>query len=223
MASESTRLRDSWIANSTAWCEAVREERIESRRLVTNAAVIDAIAERSPRRVLDLGCGEGWLARELAARGVAVTGVDASEPLITAARALGGGSFLVKTYEEVASGPEALGTGYDAVVANFSLLDEDVESLARAVRKVLAPHGRFIIQTVHPLAAAGERYEDGWRTETFSAIPGQWRQPMPWYFRTIGSWMGVLTRAGYVVAEMREPRLPNQPLPASLIVVCVLQ
>jgi 2-polyprenyl-3-methyl-5-hydroxy-6-metoxy-1,4-benzoquinol methylase len=91
---ETKRLRRSWIANATAWREAVREQRIESRRLVTDAAVVSAVLAESPRRVLDLGCGEGWLGRALSGHGIAVTGVDGSAPLIEAARSLGGATFL---------------------------------------------------------------------------------------------------------------------------------
>jgi hypothetical protein len=51
----------SWQANADAWTAAVREQRIESRRLVTDAAIL-ALA-LAPLRILDLGCGEGWLRR----------------------------------------------------------------------------------------------------------------------------------------------------------------
>lgn len=73
MRDELDRLRRSWDANAHAWTDAVRNESIESRRLVTNAAIIEAVRSCGGQRVLDLGCGEGWLARALAAHGHAVT------------------------------------------------------------------------------------------------------------------------------------------------------
>ena len=99
----------SWLANAEAWTAAVRSGGIASRRLATDEAVLGAVLERAPARVLDLGCGEGWLARALSARGVAVVGADASAPLIAAAQAAGGGTFLVRTYDELAADPAASG------------------------------------------------------------------------------------------------------------------
>src|SRR5262245_51734715 len=52
--------------------------------------LVDAVADTSPRHVLDVGCGTGStttaIAGRLAGRGL-VTGVDISEPMIAAARA----------------------------------------------------------------------------------------------------------------------------------------
>src|SRR5687768_10081670 len=123
--SPTDRLTESWTTNAAAWTRAVRDGQIASRRLATDAAVVDAVAARRPRRVLDVGCGEGWLARALGERGIEATGVDASPPLIDAARALGGGTFAVLDYAEAARAPERLGGPYDAAVCNFALLDED--------------------------------------------------------------------------------------------------
>jgi SAM-dependent methyltransferase len=194
------QLRRSWIANASAWRDMVREQRIESRRLVTDAAIVSAVLDTRPRSVLDLGCGEGWLARALVAHGIVVTGVDASPPLIEAARALGGGTFLVAGYEEL-----PIGTSFDTIVANFSLLDDRLPTLP--------PHRHFIVQTLHP-AFVGGPYEDGWRTETLDG----WTEPMPWYFRTIESWMRAL--GGYARVEIREPMWPERAAPASMIFVC---
>lgn len=215
------QLRNSWIANSAAWCDAVRNERIESRRLVTDAAILSAILERNPQRVLDVGCGEGWLVRALSARGIEVTGIDASGPLIEAARALGGGSFLTISYEDIAASPAAIGKDYDVIAANFSMLDDKSAELARTLLPALADGGRLIVQTAHPLLMAGEAYVDGWRTETFSAIPGEWPEAMPWYFRTFESWVGVFTSAGYAIESVREPLYPDRNVAASMIFVCV--
>ena len=54
---------DSWTRNAALWIAAVRGGRIPSRARVTNDAIVNAILRHSPRRVLDVGCGEGWLPR----------------------------------------------------------------------------------------------------------------------------------------------------------------
>src|SRR5690349_24530092 len=93
----------SWQTNAVPWTSAVREERIESRRLVTDRAIVDAVLSRQPQSVLDLGCGEGWLVRALSAQGVQrVIGVDVVPVLVEQARATGGGEFHVASYEAIA-------------------------------------------------------------------------------------------------------------------------
>lgn len=46
-----------------------------------------ALGEPAGLEILDLGCGHGWLARELARQGARVTGVDGSARLLDIARA----------------------------------------------------------------------------------------------------------------------------------------
>src|SRR4051812_34392403 len=89
------RILESWHRNASPWTTAVRENQIESRRLVTNAAIVDAVSSRSPRSVLDLGCGEGWLVRTVSERGIKALGVDAIPSLIDQAARSGGGEFRV--------------------------------------------------------------------------------------------------------------------------------
>jgi len=49
------KIVDSWHTNATPWTSAVREQRIESRKLVTDRAIVDAVISRKPTSVLDLG------------------------------------------------------------------------------------------------------------------------------------------------------------------------
>ncbi|HEY0160722.1 MAG TPA: class I SAM-dependent methyltransferase [Thermoanaerobaculia bacterium] len=218
-ANEKEQLQRSWVANAGSWRDAVREQKIDSRRAVTDAAIVEAVTARRPANVLDLGCGEGWLARALAAEGIAVWGVDASAPLIEAARQLGGGTFLALSYEELSDA--SLPGPFDVVVANFSILEEEVAPIFGAAARMLRPRGALVIQTVHPAFATGERpYVSGWRTETFAAIEGEWPEPMPWYFRTIGGWVEAIATNGFELTEVREPLDRAGVKPLSMILVC---
>ena len=215
MTDEAARLLHSWHDNADAWTAAVRSGAIESRRLATDAAILAAVLDRRPRKVLDLGCGEGWLVRTLAKQGVAAIGVDGAAPLVEAA-SRAGGSFLRLRYAELIAAPERCGENFDLVVANFALLEEKILPLLRALRRIMSADGWLLVQTLHPLAA-GPPYEDGWRTEDFSGFgQGAWT-PMPWYFRTMGSWLGVLRDGGFALQALREPAHPQERRPLSLL------
>ena len=216
------RLVPTWTTNADAWTAAVREGKISSRRVGTDAAVVEAVVSGLPPagRVLDLGCGEGWLARALGALGAVVHGVDASAPLVEAARTEGGAAgatFDVLDYEAAAADPDRLGGPYDVAVFNFSLLDDRAAAPLRAAGAVLEAGGRVVVQTVHPLAA-GPPYADGWREETFDGVEGDF-EPMPWFFRTLGAWVRVVTAAGLRITDVLEPAHPETGEPLSLIVV----
>lgn len=208
-----------WLRNAAPWEAAVRERRIESRRLVTDQAIVVAVKDVAPRRVLDLGCGEGWLARALSADGIAVTGVDAVPELIEAARRQGGGPFHVVAYEQLAAGVP--GAPFDAVVCNFALLGEhSVEQVFAALPGLLAPGGHCIVQTLHPLVACGDApYRDGWRDGSWAGIDGDFKEAAPWYFRTLESWVALFGRYELTLEALREPLHPVSGRPASVVLI----
>src|ERR1700761_3992762 len=101
----------SWHTNAAPWSNAIRNASIASRKLVTNEAIIDAVMSTAPASVLDVGCGEGWLARTLVERGIRATGVDAVPELIahasswanaaTATPAHAAAEFFVQDYAAI--------------------------------------------------------------------------------------------------------------------------
>lgn len=213
------KIMASWDKNALPWIAAVREGQIESRRQITHQAILDAVMSGSPRSVLDLGCGEGWLARELAVRNVPVWGVDAAPMLVEAAQQAGGGDFRVMSYAEIIAGK--LEILVDAVVCNFALFgNESVEALLSVIPALLQPYGRFIVQTLHPILACGDLpYRDGWREGSWSGFSSDFTEPAPWYFRTLESWIALFVNHGFRLLELREPRSPPTQQPASVIFI----
>jgi 2-polyprenyl-3-methyl-5-hydroxy-6-metoxy-1,4-benzoquinol methylase len=213
------RIVDSWTRNAAPWTDAVRENRIESRKLVTNRAIIDAVLDCRPRKILDIGCGEGWLVRALAEHGISGIGVDVVPSLIEQAARAGGGNFRVASYEEMADG--LLDVKVDAVVANFSLIGkESVEGVIRRTPELLERDGALIIQTLHPLVATGDQpYEDGWRQGSWAGFSSDFSDPAPWYFRTVETWNDLIAECGFGSIEVREPLHPATGKPASIIFI----
>ena len=206
-----------WQSNATPWTRAIRERQIASRVQVTDRAVVEAVLVCNPRTVLDIGCGEGWLVRALTGQGIDSRGIDAVPALIDQARQAGGGRFDVMDYRTVAAG--GLKSTFDTVVINFALLGGDsVAALIAAIPKLLNPGGTLVIQTLHPLIACGDQpYSDGWREGSWVGFDDSFTDPAPWYFRTLGSWLALLTESGLGKIGMQEPLHPDSGKPVSVI------
>ena len=90
--------------------------------------------------------------------------------------------------------------------------------LIAALPYYLEPSGHLLIQTLHPVAACGAQpYQDGWRDGSWQGFRGKFRDPGPWYFRTLENWTALLERCGFDILECREPRAPGAVTPASVI------
>lgn len=211
------KIIESWGRNAAPWTSAVRGGEIESRKLVTNQAIVDAVRSRQAGTGIDIGCGEGWLVRAL--DGISMTGVDVVPELIDIARAAGGGAFDVLSYEDIAAGK--LDAAFDVAICNFSLIGEDsVAGLLRDAPSFLNPNGALIVQTLHPHLACGDApYRDGWREGSWAGFSPDFTDPPPWYFRTLESWIRLFADAGLRLAEMREPVHPGTGKPVSVIFI----
>lgn len=142
--------RARWDDNAGFWIQIIRERRDRYRTELTDQAVLDAAGSCEGQAVLDAGCGEGYLARELARRGAShVTGVDRSPALVDAAAASGeaGLSFKVGDVTRLPFDDRV----FDLVVANHVLNDvEDITAAAAEFSRVLKPGGRLIALMLHP-------------------------------------------------------------------------
>ena len=223
MQDESHILR-SWALNAKNWIQTIDDEKIESRKLATNRAIVEAILHYRPQKVLDLGCGEGWLTRELIAHGMEAAGADGTAALVEDARQKGPGQFQVRTYEEVIAGQPLEGEPFGAIAINFGLFGEQgTEALLAALKSRLPPGGLLFIQTLHPfgLAEKGRPYTNHWEANSWDGLEGGYCEPHHWYFRTVGGWVGLFAALGLAIRELQEPLHPDTGKPLSLLFVVV--
>lgn len=209
-----------WDAVAGDWAAYVRAGDDPLRR-VTDRAILDLVRQVPPGPVLDAGCGEGWLTRELAAHRMDVTGVDGAPRMVALASAASkSGDYRRVSFAEAADEPRRLGGAFGTVIFNFSLLDERITPILAAAGSVLFPYGRILIQTAHPFSNGGGQpgdYRDGWRLWDETAPDVEMSPAVPWYFRTLTTWVLELRRAGLLLVETSEPLDPVTGRPASLI------
>ncbi len=175
---------------------------------------------RNARRVLDVGTGEGQLARELCAAGVPnAVGVDPSEAQTRVARQRGGGPHYARAAAANLPFPDA---AFDAVVA--CLVFEhivDVDGAIAEVGRVLEPGGRFLFLLNHPLLQVpGSGWIDDhileeqyWRigpylTEDVSVqeiAPGV---HLPFVHRPLSRYLNTMADHGLMLQRMLEPAPP---------------
>jgi len=198
-------------------------------RTLIDPALLKVIGSCKGEAVLDLGCGNGYLARRLARRGARVTAVDASPRMIRNARARDPGNKLKVKYihsdARKLKGVES--ASFDLVFANMSLMDfSDAESAIREVARVLKRGGRFVASISHPCfdvlsnsSWVGEkkfseplivyRKVRGYRKPFSEAA--QWNLPnrskgyTESYHRPLSWYARVLSRHGLAITALEEP------------------
>ena len=220
MQPQEKHILDTWHQNAKPWMDAIANNEIESRLLVTNQAIIDAVLSLKPLSVWDVGCGEGWLSRAFQQAGIKTFGTDAIPELVAAA-AQKGGNYAVSSYQQIINKDFSPPNLFDAIVFNFSLFgNEMVSELLGSIRRYISAGGRLVIQTLHPHTACGnEPYTNGWRQGSWAGFSEAFCNPAPWYFRTLESWVALLNSCGFRLQSITEPIHPNTKKPASLIMI----
>ena len=139
-----------------------------------------AVEELAGRhKILDLGCGDGQIARALAAQGSDVLGVDPTQLHIDVAIKRGGGpQYLLGGATNIPADDES----FDAVVAClvFEHIDQMDEAMTEVAR-VLKPNGQFSFFLNHPLL---QTPGSGWIDDHIIDPPEQYWRIGPYLVET---------------------------------------
>jgi ubiquinone/menaquinone biosynthesis C-methylase UbiE len=181
-------------------------------------AFFDLVPEPG-RATLEIGCGEGRVARDLAACGHRVTGLDVAPSMVRSAQlADPHGEYVLG---DAARLPFADGS-FDLVVAYNSLMDvDDMPAAVSEAARVLEPGGRLCVCVLHPMADAG-RFTERTPQAPFLISGSYLEDRVPWYrgktferdglritfasYRySLEQYARALEEAGFAIEALREP------------------
>ena len=228
---------DVWERNAAFWDDYVGPEGNAFHRELVSPAQHRLLEVQPGERVLDVACGNGQFARELARRGAEVVAFDYSETFIERARAHTEAAGLSVEYRVGDATDEStlrsLGDGdFDAAVCTMALMDiASIEPIARTVRQLLTSDGRFVFSVMHPCFNSTEGFRqtmeqedrDGEIVERWSVSVTRYIEPhrhkglamrgqpaaQNYFHRPLSALLGVFFDAGFVVDALEEPVFPE--------------
>lgn len=223
--------RTLWNKKAAHWDEYFGEGNAFHRTLV-EPSVLTLLEIQPGERVLDIGAGNGALARKLAGLGAEVVAFDFSEVFIERARARTSEHADRIDYHVLDATDRAalLGLGdhrFDAAVSTMALMDiPDIEPLAATLPSLLKPQGRFVFTVMHPcfnsrgthmfaeswLSDEGETTVSGMKIVRYlnvgvglgGGIPGE-PNPHLYYHRPLHQLLGTFFSHGFVLDGLLEP------------------
>jgi len=216
-----------WDQGAEVWDKGYTKYGDSYRRNLFNPALFHLIGEVKGQKVLDAGCGSGYMARLLAEQGARVIGVDLSAKFIEIAQRYEKKKPLGITYmqADLAHVPQLKSSYFDLVVSVYVLCDvKDYDKAIREIARVLKHRGRFICLIEHPCfgwqSGGWERIPaDSHRTEDFLYLKvkdyfkrgtqeSQWGKlpVLLTFFRPLSDYFHSMKKYGFVVQDLIEPK-----------------
>ena len=220
-----------WEKTSQVWLDFYETSRDDkgdmNREFIIDPALWKQFGDVNGLKILDAGCGNGYLSRQLARQGAKVVGVDISKNFI---------GYCKKKEKEEQLGCEFFSGSltdmpfldsdyFDMVVSNIVMVDvQDYKAAFKEINRILKPKGRFVWSNLHPcfgnlnqsfyrlpfdtprneerMFLLLDRYFDSGATLI------SWGKMKPiWQFhRTLQEYTQALNETGFLLREIIEPK-----------------
>ncbi|MFT4711152.1 MAG: hypothetical protein ACI9D0_001204 [Bacteroidia bacterium] len=221
----------SWDIKAEDWDTQVGEHGDQNRRLNSDPVLWRLCGDVEGLRVLDAGCGTGYLSRAMTRETARVVGVDFSGEMIAIAKRRAEEQDLQIEHHQ-ANCMELFHAGssiepgtFDLAVSNYVMMDlPDHEAAIAGLFQALRPGGVAVLVLSHPCFPQGETTtvaEDPrspqvtyrWNQNYFDARAriepawGRFTSAFPCYHRPISEYFRAFRAAGFAVTDCEEPRL----------------
>jgi len=178
-------------------------------------ALLEELGPVGGLRILDLGCGDAQVGRELLDAGASrYLGIDGSHRMVDAAQRMleGTAGEVVRCDIEDFAWPEG---SFDLVLSRMALhYVADLGAVLRGCYRCLVPGGRLLLSVVHPVItshdARGGSTEprQNWVVDDYfltGTRDQQWLGArIVWHHRTVEDYVSALLDAGFTLTGLRE-------------------
>lgn len=156
--------------------------------------LVNLLKPRAGERILDLGCGTGYLTSVIASSGASVAGIDSSLEMVTKAKT----EYPQIDFQVQSANNFHFDANFDAVFSNAVLhWIQEKEKVVELVYKYLKKNGRFVFEmggkhNVEKIIKALQKSlsKHGYVQNTDVAL---------WYFPSIGEYASLLESKGFRV------------------------
>jgi trans-aconitate methyltransferase len=157
------------------------------------ADLLELLLPQPGERVLDLGCGTGDLTAQIAERGALVSGLDASNEMVSEAQR----KYPSLRFSQADGQELGFECEFDAVFSNAALhWMPRADAVAEGVARALCPGGRFVAEFGG--ARCVQTVRDALRDELLErGVLGHGAPP--WFFPNVAQYSRILDQAGLFV------------------------
>jgi len=233
------KIREQWESNAEAFSGLIGGKGTPHHRRILNPCVERLLGNVKDKKLLDAGCGEGYLARYYAKKGAIVTAIDLSQRLIDASEQQTDDEGVMIDYrvDNVCYIETVPNAEFDLVLSNLVLLN--VPCLDDAIKefyRVLKVGGFLVFSIVHPAFnfygpgswQLGEKNPETNRREGIffkvdryfeeQEYEHYWKtkegenfpEPISFFHRTLSTYFNSLAVAGFRLVEFAEPQPVNE-------------
>ncbi len=202
----SDQILQSWEENASNWIEIIANAAIHSRNF-TSPAILNQIKALKPTLVLDVGCGEGWLCRELTANQIHTVGIDFSPTLIDYATSRGSEEYYVVDYFNLNSQRQLQDRNFDCAVFNFCIFEQNgVDQILHNIYRLLKPNGAILIQTLpfFESTLSSTEPQNQWQPNAWEGLPEQFTNGHSFYARTKQDWIQLAQSAQLSISNITQ-------------------
>lgn len=208
-------------ADRAIWEENYDSVNLRSDILVSNR-VVDLLGNIKGKKVLDIGCGNGKVARRLARKGAKVVGIDAVKEQVDFAKSLEdqrkqGIKYVVADLASLASAKLGL-EKFDVALSLMTHLYLDEKAFAESMRTIadrLTSEAVFIYGNIHPSRVFKYPEADYFKSQLLSAelptLTGK-KFRTEFYHHPLHTVISSILEAGFVVTQLLEPKATNAEL-----------
>ena len=208
-----------WNKNADFWIKIIRENLDPYRLDVTNKAILNLLKGEKNLKILDAGCGEGYLSRLLAKKGHKVWAIDFCPKLIEAAKELGRKKlFRIKYFLGDFRKTNFPNSFFDVILSHQTINEiSNPEMAFKEFSRILRKKGRAILLFLHPYFEINPEalkntpfslayFKKNKIKKNYYLVSGI-KSPSSYFYLhlPLSEWIGLLTKSGFLIKRVEEP------------------